>query len=573
MNVINLDIFRKSDSSGRMSKENFVLKNFKEEYDYIINYTQLRGLSMISFKEKVYITINELDTIPTCKNINCSNTVLYKNLTLGYLDYCSKKCVSSDVNIKKIKEKKSIEKFGTKTPAESLVVRDKIINTNNLRYGGNSPMSSKEIQNLSKSTILKNWGVDNPAKSSEIMDRRVKTFKLNIDKYKESYRKTSIDRYGVEHPWMNKAIHDKTIKSFYINYIDRIKSKILNHNVRFIDFDFSNNSTKLVFHCDKCCLNFNILTYQFYYRINGSLPICTQCFPISESSSINQIELYNFISENYEGEIVSNCRNVISPYEIDVYLPDMKIGFEFNGVFWHSDKFKDNNYHLKKNNLSIDNNIKLYTIWEDDWVIKGDICKSFILNKIGKSLNRIYARNCIIKEVSYLDSKKFLEKNHLQGNCTSSVRIGLYYNDELYSLMTFSKLRLPLQRLSKNRNIGHYELVRFVSKLGANIIGGASKILKYFINNYNPLQIETYSDNLISNGDVYSKLGFKYLHTSKPGYWYLIDGIRQHRFNWRKQKLIKLGHDPNKTEEEIMLELGHYRIYNAGNKKWQLIIN
>jgi hypothetical protein len=50
----------------------------------------------------------------------------------------------------------------------------------------------------------------------------------------------------------------------------------------------------------------------------------------------------------------------------------------------------------------------------------------------------------------------------------------------------------------------------------------------------------------------------------------LIDGVREHRFNWRKSKLVKLGFDILKTEEEIMNENGYYRIYNGGNRKWIL---
>ena len=135
--------------------------------------------------------------------------------------------------------------------------------------------------------------------------------------------------------------------------------------------------------------------------------------------------------------------------------------------------------------------------------------------------------------------------------------------------MAFSKLRLPLQRHEKNRNKEkHYELTRFCNKINTNVVGGASKLMKYFINKYLPIQIDTYSDNLISNGGLYETLGFQYSHTSSPGYWYVIGGVREHRFNWRKQKLVKLGYDPNKTEEEIMSELGYYRVYNAGNKKW-----
>jgi hypothetical protein len=133
--------------------------------------------------------------------------------------------------------------------------------------------------------------------------------------------------------------------------------------------------------------------------------------------------------------------------------------------------------------------------------------------------------------------------------------------------MTFSKLRLPLGTRNKE---GVWELTRFCNLNFTSVVGGASKIMKYFIEKYTPSSIETFSDNLISNGNMYEKLGFQYLHTSDPGYWYNINGKREHRFNWRKDKLIKLGGDKDKTEEEIMNEWGYHRIYNGGNKKWIL---
>ena len=563
---MNLEVFNLSDSSGRMSKESFILKNYKEEYDYIVDYCDDNNLLNISFKEKVYLTLNNLESIPICKNINCKNRVNFKNSTIGYLDYCSRRCVSSDPNIIKTKEEKSLKNFGTKSPAQSKLVKDKIIKTNNEKYGGNSAMSSKETQEKSKQTLIKNYGITNPSGSKELLEKRIESFKLS--NYKETYKKTSLKKYGVDHPWMNKDIHNKTIDFFYSSYRRRIESKIDINDFKFIGFK-KGISNSLVFNCFECSNEFDILTYQFYYRTNSGVNICTNCFPISENSSISQIELYNFITNNYSGEVLLDCKNIINPYEIDIYLPELKIGFEFNGVWWHSEKFKNENYHLKKYELSNLNNVSLITIWEDDWVKNREICESFVLNKLRKTSNRIYARKCEIKEISYNDSKEFLDSNHLQGDCKSSIRIGLFNNNELISLMTFSKLRLPLQRHEKNRNKDkHYELTRFCNKINTSVVGGASKLMKYFITKYNPIQVETYSDNLISNGDLYETLGFEYSHTSKPGYWYVIDGIREHRFNWRKQKLIKMGYDINKTEEEIMSELGHYRIYNAGNKKW-----
>lgn len=563
---MDLKIFSLPDPSGRMYKEKYLFKNYNNEYNYVINYSELNNFIDLEFKEKVYLTINSYTNIPVCKNPICNNFVKFRNSKLGYREYCSTKCISSDPHIIKLKEDNSIKKFGTKVPSQSEEVKDKIKKTNNERYGGNSAMSSIDIQEKSKKTLIENWGVDNPNKSIELSRKRINSFKLS--NYKINYKKTSLVKYGVDHPWMCKDIHKKTIDFFYSSYRDRIEDKIDNNKFKFIDFE-KGITMNLLFNCKTCNNNFNILPYQFYYRINSLISICTKCFPISENASISQIELYNYIILNYDGEVILDCKNAIKPYEIDVYLPELKLGFEFNGIWWHSNKFKLENYHLKKYESSIINGIDIITIWEDDWVINREICESFILNKIGKTYNKVYARKCKIYEVSYLDSKKFLDDNHLQGDCKSSIRIGLFYNNNLVSIMTFSKLRLPLQKLKVYRNKEkHYELTRFCNKINNNVVGGASKLLKYFIKKYSPIQIETYSDNLISNGDLYNRLGFKHLHTSKPGYWYVINGIREHRFNWRKQKLVKLGYDINKTEEEIMSELGYYRIYNAGNKKW-----
>lgn len=558
---MNLEIFKKSDPSGSMYKEKFLLKSYPEEYQYIIDNCINNNLEDLPFKEKVFLTLNNFNEIPKCKNDNCNNKVKYKNSTIGYLNYCSNKCISSDENIKKSKQEKSFSKYGTKTPAESTEIKQKIIKTNLEKYGSNSPMCLESIQEKSKQTLLQNWGVDNPNKSEELSIKRIESFKLSD--FKENFKKSSIEKYGVEHHWMVKEIHDKSIDAFYSDYKSRIIDKIDKNNYTFNGFN-KNITTYLKFFCKKCNNNFEILTYQFYYRVSSGISVCTNCFPISESSSIKQIDIYNFIKENYNGEIITNTKDYINPYEIDIYLPELKLGFEFNGLYWHSEKFKKEEYHLIKKQKAEDNNINLFTIWEDDWVIKKDICKSYILNKLGLT-NKIGARKCIIKEVNYNISKNFLDRNHFQGDCKSSIRIGLYYNNELVNLMTFSKLRLPLG----GKNQEHvYELTRYCNILDTNIVGGASKLLNYFIKKWKPIRIETYSDNLISNGNMYEKLGFTYLHTSKPGYWYVIDKKREHRFNWRKSKLVKMGFDINKTEEEIMLELGYYRVYNGGNKKW-----
>ena len=564
---MNLDIFRMADPSGKMSKESYVMRCHKEEYDFILEYCERNGMGVCTFKEKVFLTINEHLQMPKCQNDSCGNAVKFKNSTLGYLSYCSNKCISSDPKIKRRKESKSLERYGTKTPAQSKEVKDRIIETNNRKWGGNSPMSSEKTKEKARKTLFRNWGVANPSHSKDILSKRIESFKNS--EYKESYKKTSLQRYGVNHPWKDKDIHKKTIEIFYRSYRDRILEKTENSDFEFVKFEKIGLDTNLIFNCKECKNEFSILPYQFYYRINQKNSICTQCFPISENSSIDQAELYNFIKCNYDGEIIQNTKSIIAPYEIDIYLPALKIGFEFNGVFWHSAKFKKNDYHLKKYNEGVKNDVRIITIWEDDWTTKREICQSFILNKIRK-VNRVMARKTILREVDYLSSKDFLYKNHLQGDCKSSIRLGLYHEGELVSLMTFSKLRMPLG--GKNAE-NTYELTRFCNSINTSVTGGASKLKKYFIEKYKPVEIQTYSDNLISDGELYEKLGFNNESDSKPGYWYVVNGIREHRFNWRKQRLIKMGHDKEKTEEEIMAELGYWRIYNAGNKKWIWRIN
>jgi len=559
---MNLEIFHLPDPSGKLSKESFLIKNHLEEYNYIVE--SCRGMD-IPFKEKVYLCVNNIDIVPICKNPNCDKRVRFKNSTLGYLKYCSNKCISSDPSIIELKKQNSIDKFGTTSPAKSDLIKIKIIGTNNLRYGGNSPMSNSKIKEKSRNTMMSNWGFDNPSKVVEIIEKRIESFKSNVDSYKKSYKKTSNRRYGVDHPWMNKEIHSKTIDFFYQDYKKRIEDKISSMDFKFKRFE-KNLSTTLIFDCGLCGEEFGILTYQFYSRINNKVSICTNCYPISENASISQIEIFNFIRSNYLGESILDHK--IDRYEIDIYLPELKIGFEYNGVYWHSDKFKDNNYHFLKKEYFSKMGIDIITIWEDDWQIKSEIVKSFILNKLGRS-KKIFARKCEIRRVDYPTSRLFLEHNHLQGDCKSSIRIGLFYENSLVSLMAFSKPRIAL---GGRQSDGSYELTRFCNLVGHIVVGGASRILKFFLEAYSPKDILSYSDNLISNGDLYEKLGFKFSHISKPGYWYIIDGIREHRFNWRKSKLVKMGFDPMKTEEEIMSENGYCRVYNGGNKKWILNI-
>ena len=244
-------------------------------------------------------------------------------------------------------------------------------------------------------------------------------------------------------------------------------------------------------------------------------------------------------------------------------MPELNIGIEYDGLKWHSDEFKDKNYHLNKTEECKKLGIRLVHIFEDEWMNKKEIIKSIIRNIIGKTENKIYARKCIIQNVNDNEKKEFLEKNHIQGNVNSQINLGLYHDGELVSLMCIGKPRINLGRKTSLED--EYELLRFCNKLNTNIVGGASKLFKYFITNYNPTLTTSYCDYRWSIGNMYKALGFTLSHHSQPNYYYIIGNNRKNRFKYRKSELIKEGFDPEKSEKEIMEERGIHRIYDCGS--------
>lgn len=267
--------------------------------------------------------------------------------------------------------------------------------------------------------------------------------------------------------------------------------------------------------------------------------------------------LYDWLKSMSEN-VITNDRTVISPKEIDLFLPDKNLGIEIYGLYWHSTKNrqKTNRYELlDKINLCSD--ISLLQFYEDEIANKLDICKSIILNKLGKS-EKIFARKTSIEIISSNEANRFFNETHLQGSCVSTFYVGLRHNNELVSVMSFSKHRFS--------NSAQWEITRFSNKLNTQVIGGASKLLSYFENRMKPKIIISYADRRISNGNLYKKLGFSLSHTTKPNYYYVIGKTRSNRMNWQKKKLsTKLEHyDPALTEEQNMQNYGFYRIYDSG---------
>jgi len=495
---------------------------------------------------------NGYNTIPG-KIINIPISLLSKNSHLEVnvkCDICGK-----EKELSYSKYNKNIKKYNIYTCSEKCA-SFKIKKTKEILYGDENYNNREK----NKETCLEKYGDENYNNRDMYKNTCLEKYGGHyntLEEYRNKFTDTCLKKYGVDNPMKSEDLKEE------------IRIKLLYHNlqklkIKYDDFDIIDNSGDN-YRIKKNCHIFDINKQTFNMRMKIGNELCTICNPINSFSDSENV-LYKFIQENYNYNIIQRNRKILNGKELDIYIPELKLAFEFNGVYWHNELYKPNNYHKIKSDLCEEKGIQLIHIWEDDWNYKQDIVKSMILNKLGKTPNKIYARKCEIKEVT--DNKlirKFLDENHIQGFIGGKVKIGLFFEDKLVSLMTFGK-----KRISQNSSSGEdeYELLRFCNKINTNVVGGASRLFKYFTKNYKYNEIITFADRSHSNGNLYKQLGFDFIHKTLPNYHYIINKNKFHRFGFRKDILIKEGFDPNKSEHEIMLERKIYRIYNAGNLKF-----
>lgn len=450
---------------------------------------------------------------------------------------CSQKC-SREKNKETI-----LNRYGVDNISKLDSVKMKKRNTCRENHGVDHPQMSKEIYNLSLLTKQKRYGDKN----------------FNNQKKK---KETNLLKYGYEHASQSPDVKIKQKLSMLSTHKSKILKNEFYQSLGIVDYLGNDN---YLFTCQKGH-EFTIHYKLLYQRNEYDTEICTICNAIERNQSGKEIKLLESIKNIYSGEIITNDRQEISPYELDIYLPDMNIAIEFNGLYWHCEKYRSKEYHLNKYLMCKENGIELIQVWEDDWTYKKDIIISILRNKMNLIDQRILARKCEIKEIDSKTSREFLNQNHIQGHVNSSKRIGLYYENELISVMTFGKSRKFIKNSNPDKE---YELVRMCNKLNTSVIGGFSKMFKFFTDQFENVKISSYADVSYFNGNVYEKIGFKLVNEPTPSYYYIIDDIRVHRFNFRKQKLVEQGFDNKKTESQIMQERKIERLWTAGNMKFE----
>lgn len=262
-------------------------------------------------------------------------------------------------------------------------------------------------------------------------------------------------------------------------------------------------------------------------------------------------------------DAIHHDRKVLNGLELDIYIPNKSVAIEFNGSYWNSYPNKEKDYHQQKTLACAQKGIRLIHIFEYEWADKEiqEKLKQIIRSSISNNSNILYARNLSIYEPSIEEAKDFENKYHLQGYTSDSIRIGLKYNDTLVGIMTFGKPRF-------NNNY-EYELIRLCYINDTTIVGGAERMLKYFLNKYNPNNIITYVDISKFTGNSYLKLGFKPTNNpiTKPNYvWVDSHNHKLSRYMTMKSKLVEHGLGTiEQTEDEIMINNNYFKVYDSGN--------
>ena len=435
------------------------------------------------------------------------------------------------------------------------------------KTGYRSPLSNPLIRKKVKQTCLAKYGVSSWMQTDEAKKAQgtLLNTKEQISKAKITREQTNLQKYGVKNPLMLDEYKQKQHETFLKKYnADNYTQSLLSQETRdilqdpgaisqlYIDYpEYNTQKIAELLDVSQSCL----LEYIHKYSLESLINTTTSSF---EREIRCLFPTINFVKD----------RTILDGKEIDLYSPTYKIGIEFNGNYWHSDAQKTPTYHRDKSALAVSKGVFIFHIFEYEWsnakrkkAIINRLSNLFGLNKVS-----IFARKCEIREVEQQLTSKFLDDNHVQGEACATIRIGLFYNGELVSLMTFST-----NKINKDHQ---YELTRFCSKAGTNVVGGASKLFNYFIKTYNPESIVSYSDDAKSNGSLYKRLGFIHINTTYPQYHWTDGNTTLTRYQTQRKKLIKLRwlkDGETKSESAVMREHGFFKIYDCGKHVWSWI--
>ena len=282
---------------------------------------------------------------------------------------------------------------------------------------------------------------------------------------------------------------------------------------------------------------------------------------IGDPISCGQNQVADFMRSLTDEEILLSDRTTISPLELDIFIPRLKLAVEYHGLYWHSYRERETtaqvNKHQNKALAAALAGISLKQFFEHEWLQRREIVCSMLRHALGRSI-KIGARETRTTTISDTVAFEFCEHNHLQGGRHASFSAGLMLNGELVAVVM----------LSKHKKYGH-ELIRYATKTGYSIAGGFSRLLRFSTAQLRVSQLFTYADMRHSNATTYKLAGFEYLGYTRPNYFYVKGRRVFNRTRFQKSKLPGLleSFDKSLSESDNMFANGYRRLWDAGHHK------
>lgn len=525
-------------------------------YKEILNY-KLQDSDTI--QACVYNYINNISTLPTCV---CGNQInKFKSFKEGYSEFCSLSCLHKSDKVREKVIKTTLERYGFECALQNKeqYMMDK--------YGVTNAGMLSHVPLKTKSTKLRLYGSEtynNPEKNKN-------TRKINNTSCKEVSKRVAaeyLDKYGVDimfnarKSFQDDTGYDNPSKSATVQQKKK-ENAIRKYGVNFQSRHLKPNATELIDNKEYLSSKSvrEIMEETGYSQGHISKYLIKHGITDIFKSS-GEKDICNFIKTFYDGEIIINSRSIIKPLELDIFLPEFNLAIEYNGTYWHSDQYVQT--HRTKFQECNNKGIYLLQIFDFQWFDDRTraILQSMIKIRCNIVEKRIFARKCEIRDVSSNAAKQFLHDNHLDGKCNSSVKYGLFYQEELVSLMTFG-----CSRFTDNE----YELIRFCNKIGNLVIGGANKLLSFFEHNNDVKYLTSFSDNLYSNGNLYKTLGFNKVGETQGFFFVDTKGTKIHRMFLQKHKVKEMypeSFDESLTGKENVKNAGFFLIYDACQSKW-----
>lgn len=481
-----------------------------------------------TIREVIWNALNEFQGRGKCE-ICRTETKLYETRG-GWGKYCSKKCMNSVGSARHAASELTKSQRGTGIGA--VQTRAKSVETFVRKYGAENPSQIAEIKSKRENTFIERFGVNTPLKNSTI---------------KQKIANTMRSKHGGT-GMSSKILASKIVKTKRANILESVSSRLTEWKILTKELAGLHEHKVLLQHLR--CGD----TIEKFMWTGGNLfdPRCPKCHGSSKEHKwvIGLLESWNL-------EYKINDRSIIAPLELDLVIPHQKIAVEINGLFFHSERFgKGPNYHLNKTLQCARADYQLLHISDFEIKNRPQAVQHMLRSKLG-ILEKIHARKTTIKQISNREAAAFMNIWHMQGACRSTTSVGLEHDGELVAVMTFGKPRF--------NKAFDFELLRFASS--KTVVGGGSKILKFFANIQQGKTLISYADRRWSNGNMYHQIGFTQIGESKPGYWYYKDGELFHRTKFQRHKLNDVS---NLTESEIMRDRGFDRVWDCGTLKYKI---